>query len=71
MKSKNIIQSKYKNVTCPKCNFNKIKKDGLRKTQKRDKIKKQYCLDNGINFLEIPYTEFDNIEEILSNYLEI
>ena len=35
MKSKNIIQSKYKNVTCPKCNFNKIKKDGLRKTQVR------------------------------------
>ena len=32
MKSKDVIQQKYKNVTCPKCNSNKNKKDGRRKT---------------------------------------
>ena len=31
----------------------------------RDQFKKQYCIDNGINFLEISYKDFNNIEEIL------
>jgi len=51
MKSKNIIQSKYKNVTCPKCNFNKIKKDGLRKTQTRGKIQRYKCKECGFRFV--------------------
>jgi len=32
---------------------------------KRDNIKKQYCIDNGIRFLEIPYWDFDKIEELI------
>lgn len=32
----------------------------------RDKIKDDYCLDNNINLIRIPYWEFDNIEDILS-----
>ena len=32
----------------------------------RDKIKVKYCKDNNINFLRIPYWEFDNIENILN-----
>ncbi len=43
MKSKNIIQRKYKNVTCPKCNSKKIKKDGIRKTQNRGRIQRHKC----------------------------
>ena len=31
----------------------------------RDSIKTKYCLDNGINLIRIPYTEFNNIENIL------
>ncbi len=35
----------------------------------RDNIKRNYCNQNGIDFLEIPYWDFDNIELILENYL--
>ncbi|MDR0676127.1 MAG: DUF723 domain-containing protein [Elusimicrobiota bacterium] len=36
-------------------------------TKKHDKIKKQYCKKNNINFLEIKYTE--NIEQKIKNFL--
>lgn len=41
----------------------------LKITQKRDKIKNDYCKDNGINLLRIPYWELDNIEKILDEEL--
>lgn len=34
-----------------------------------DEIKKQYCKDNGIKLIRIPYTDFDNIEQILNKYI--
>ena len=34
--------------------------------QKHDKMKLEYAKNNNINLLVIPYTEFDNIEEILN-----
>ena len=37
----------------------------LKERQKRDKIKKDYAHKNNFNFLEIPYTDFNNIENIL------
>lgn len=37
----------------------------------RDKIKADYCLTNNINLLIIPYWEFDNIEKILNDRLNI
>ncbi|HFD2033423.1 TPA: hypothetical protein ACF2DD_002000 [Clostridium perfringens] len=37
----------------------------LKLTQTRDKIKDDYCKDNGINLLRIPYYKLDEIEEIL------
>jgi len=42
----------------------------LKKTQKRDKIKKQYCLDNGINYEIIRYDEDTKLRvlEILEKY---
>lgn len=36
--------------------------------QKRDLIKTNYCKDNNIALLRIPYTEFNNINEILNKY---
>ena len=41
----------------------------LKSTQRRDAIKTQYCADNGIPLLRIPYTEFDNIEAIVTNWI--
>ena len=40
----------------------------LNKTQERDKIKRDYCLKNGIQLIEIKYDE--NIEEKLTKYLQ-
>ena len=51
MKSKDIIQQKYKNVICPKCNSNQIKKDGKRKTQNRGKIQRYRCKDCNLRFV--------------------
>lgn len=39
--------------------------------QKHDKIKKEYCENNNINFLEIPYWEFNEIEDILNKKLSL
>lgn len=42
----------------------------FKETQKRDKIKNEYCKNNNITLLRIPYTKFDNIEIILENFLK-
>lgn len=44
-------------------------KKALMIRQKRDKIKRDYCKDNNIKLLEIPYWEKDNIEKILNEEL--
>jgi hypothetical protein len=38
-------------------------------TKLRDGIKTQYCIDNNIPLLRIPYWDFDNIESIINNKL--
>lgn len=38
--------------------------------KEHDKRKKQYTIDNNINFLEIWYWDFENIDEILNNKLK-
>ena len=38
--------------------------------KKRDNIKRQYCKEHNIRLLEIPYWEYDNIENILNNIFE-
>jgi len=43
--------------------------DNFKITQKRDKIKDEYCSKNGIQIIRIPYTEYDNIEIILNKQL--
>lgn len=37
--------------------------------KRRDKIKTDYCNSNGIKLIRIPYTDFDNIEDILNKYI--
>ena len=45
--------------------------DALMNTKCRDEIKTQYCKENNIKLIRIPYWEFDNIEEILNRELEV
>lgn len=42
----------------------------LEKQKKRDNIKTQYCKDNNIKLIRIPYWEFKNIEIILNEIYE-
>ena len=39
--------------------------DEFKELQLKDSLKTQYCKDNGIQLLRIPYWEFNNIEKIL------
>ena len=43
---------------------------GFRKRQHNDQIKNQYCKDNNIKLIRIPYWDFDNIEDILNEELK-
>ena len=47
------------------------KRMDLKDRKKKDKIKKKWAIKNGYRFLEIPYWEFENIEEILRKELNI
>lgn len=42
---------------------------GLKERQLRDSIKNEFCKNNYIKLLRIPYWDFDNIEDILKNHL--
>lgn len=48
-----------------------VTKENLKDIQKRDNIKNKYCFDNNIELLRIPYWDFDNIEYILSEKLNL
>lgn len=43
----------------------------FKETQIRDSIKNQYCKDNNIKLIRIPYFEFENIENILKQELNL
>ena len=43
----------------------------LEKIQKYDKLKNEYCLTNNIKLVRIPYTEMNNIENILDKELKV
>ena len=57
------MESFYKN----RCEDTKY---GLKLTQSHDKIKTEYCKNNNINLLRIPYWEKENIEKIIKDYLK-
>ena len=46
-------------------------KEQFKEQQIKDNIKTQYCLDNNIKLIRIPYWEFDNIENILKQELNL
>lgn len=46
-------------------------KDQLVIQQNNDQIKRDYCLNNNIKLIEIPYWDFESIEQILLNELHI
>lgn len=39
---------------------------GLLETQKRDREKNKYCINNNIQLFRIPYTDFSHINQILN-----
>ena len=45
--------------------------NGFITTKIHDTIKTQYCKNNNIRLIRIPYWDFDNIENILSQLLNI
>lgn len=45
--------------------------DALENRQKLDDIKTNYCKENNIKLIRIPYWDFDNIEEILNKELGV
>ena len=48
-----------------------VAKKEFENRKKCDNIKTQYCLDNNIKLIRIPYWEYDNIEKIIKNKLNI
>lgn len=42
----------------------------LKQIQKRDDIKTNYCKNNGIVLIRIPYFDFDNISSILDRKIK-
>jgi predicted Zn-ribbon and HTH transcriptional regulator len=42
--------------------------EAFKKTKMRDKIKDDYCIDNEITLLRIPYWDYDKIDDILDIY---
>jgi len=54
---------KYKNEPI------KYAEERLKKQQEHDRLKTEYAESYNINLLRIPYWEFDNIEDILDEYL--
>ena len=50
---------------------NRTSKENFEKQKIRDGIKNQYCKEKGINLIRIPYWEFDNIESILIEKLNL
>ena len=38
---------------------------------RKDTIKNKYCEDNNIRILRIPYWDFENIEILIKNYLNL
>jgi hypothetical protein len=43
--------------------------EALEKTKIKDNIKRNFCYDNNIGFIEINYLDFGNIETLLSKYI--
>lgn len=47
-----------------------VKINNFEEVKLKDKIKSDFCKNNGIKLLRIPYWKIKNIDKILSNYIE-
>lgn len=61
-------QQHFKPVTFGSCSNEKAINE-FNKTKERDAIKTQYCIDNNITLIRIPYWDFNNIDRILEQKL--
>ena len=74
IKSKNICieydgEQHFMPVRCNKNITQEEMNEKFKSQQYRDKIKTEYCKNNNIKLIRIPYTDFDNIEKILNKYI--
>jgi hypothetical protein len=46
-----------------------IAHENLATSKHRDEIKNQYCAENNIPMLRIPYWDFDNIEQLVMDFI--
>ena len=58
----------YKPIRKHKNKSMKYAEARFKQQQEHDRLKNQYCENNNINLLRIPYWDFDNIKEILDAY---
>lgn len=50
--------------------YKQVSNWNIQSTEKHDKIKKEYCKNNNINLICVPYWEFNNLEEYLKNKIK-
>jgi hypothetical protein len=43
---------------------------GFINTQMRDNIKNEYCKNNNIKLIRIPYWDYENIDQILTGHIK-
>ena len=58
----------FKPVRFDKHNSRGTPQERFEKVKYRDKLKNDYCKNNNITLIRIPYTDFDNIESILNKH---
>lgn len=58
----------FKPVRFDKNNSRGTPQERFEKTKYRDELKNNYCKNNNITLIRIPYTDFDNIESILNKH---
>lgn len=58
----------FKPVRFDKHNSRGTPQERFEKTKYRDELKNNYCKNNNITLIRIPYTDFDNIESILNKH---
>lgn len=65
--SKNIVIEYHGEQHYKKIGFFESRGGGFEGLRFRDKIKKEFCLNNNISYIEISYKEFNNIKKVLIN----
>src|SRR3989344_2237859 len=72
MKSKQIIEQKYKKVSCPLCSSNNVIKRGIRKTEHRGKVQRFGCKDCGKRFsIDDGFWKMKNHEKKITQCIDL